>query len=529
MTEEARETAAAGNRPPSRARNSAYRADRTEKLNEIRQSRLSQVLYWRSFVNGGLMLSDAAIFIIAAATVLWLLNEQVPIAAGYIGETLYLLCCAALWVLCLQNSGVYHRHVMGDGMELTPRMLRAAAKGWLVMCAANFVLRLPISFKAVTLVIAAALVLNYIERVIVRTQVIGRGRGKGSYSYSTVLVGSPQGIGRTLKFLAKREQLNYKPVAVCPIRKDAQSGLIESVADSEEMDQIVFKDWGTRLKVLPYDNKLGEAAVRAEAQTVMVCDVLRRDSDNFNAFAISMESLGMEIACIASSTDISTHEIVIRPIQGVNVMTISLPQYGVAASMGKRAFDLVMSTLAIIVSSPIMAAVAIAIKIEDHGPVFYTQERIGLRGKPFRMIKFRSMRVNADKMDKQLAEANGQQYGALFKLKDDPRVTKVGKFIRKTSLDEFPQFFNVFIGNMSMVGPRPQRQYEVDQYNEIYSTRLLVKPGVTGPWQVSGRNDLSQEESQQLDVAYVQNWSILGDVIYIFRTVGVIFSHKGAY
>ena len=199
------------------------------------------------------------------------------------------------------------------------------------------------------------------------------------------------------------------------------------------------------------------------------------------------------------------------------------------AKVKKRIFDIVVSSLAIVLSSWVMLIVAIAIKIEDGGPVFYKQERIGLRGKPFYIHKFRSMRVDADKHLKEVLAANGQEMGARYKLKHDPRITKVGNFIRKTSLDELPQFFDVFMGNMSVVGPRPQRDFEVQEYDPVYATRLLVKPGITGPWQVSGRNDLDEEESRQLDVSYVQDWSVMGDIVYIMRTIGTVLHPSGAY
>lgn len=173
--------------------------------------------------------------------------------------------------------------------------------------------------------------------------------------------------------------------------------------------------------------------------------------------------------------------------------------------------------------------IAIAIKLTDGGPIFYTQTRVGRRDKPFKMIKFRSMVVNADKMKAELAKETGQDGRFIFKMKDDPRVTKVGKFIRKFSIDEFPQFLNVLKGDMSVVGPRPPLPEEVAQYNQTYATRMLVKPGITGPWQVSGRSNLSKEESESLDVSYVQNWSMLGDIVLFFRTVGAVVTHKGAY
>ncbi|MEK0279400.1 sugar transferase [Bifidobacterium mongoliense] len=128
-----------------------------------------------------------------------------------------------------------------------------------------------------------------------------------------------------------------------------------------------------------------------------------------------------------------------------------------------------------------------------------------------------------------LAEQTGADHGILFKPKNDPRVTPFGHFIRKTSLDEFPQFFNVFIGNMSLVGPRPQQRYEVEQYGTLYSSRLLVKPGITGLWQISGRSDLSQEEAEHLDVSYIQNWSITGDLAILLKTVSVVIRGTGSY
>lgn len=239
--------------------------------------------------------------------------------------------------------------------------------------------------------------------------------------------------------------------------------------------------------------------------------------------------MNLEIALVTSAVDISGHETQLRVIQGTTVMTICLPQYSPAAMLQKRIFDIVVSAIALVVSSPIMLAVAIAIKLEDHGPAIYTQERIGLRGKSFKIHKFRSMYVDADSKLAEVAAANGQELGVCLKIKNDPRITKVGRFIRKTSLDELPQFFDSLIGTMSVVGPRPQRQFEVKDYDQVYATRLLVKPGITGPWQVSGRNDLNEEESRQLDVSYVQSWSVMEDIVYIFRTVGTVFSPNGAY
>lgn len=161
--------------------------------------------------------------------------------------------------------------------------------------------------------------------------------------------------------------------------------------------------------------------------------------------------------------------------------------------------------------------------------MFYSQTRIGIYGKPFTMYKFRSMRTDADEIKAKLAKERGIEDRFIFKLKDDPRVTKIGHFIRKTSLDEFPQFFNVFKGDMSLVGPRPPLPEEVARYGMLYSTRLLVKPGITGPWQISGRGDLTQKQSEYADVSYIQDWSITGDIAILLKTVVAVFKGTGAY
>lgn len=237
----------------------------------------------------------------------------------------------------------------------------------------------------------------------------------------------------------------------------------------------------------------------------------------------------MELALAVSLADVSGHRLYLRNTTEQPILLASLPQYDAATYTVKRVLDIIGSLCALIISSPIMLGVAIAIKLDDGGPVFFKQTRIGLHGQPFEMYKFRSMVTNAEELKKKLAEESGQGDRFIFKMKDDPRITKIGRFIRKTSLDEFPQFFNVLKGDMSLVGPRPALPEEVARYGSLYSARLLVKPGITGPWQVSGRSDLSQEQSEYLDVSYIENWSIAGDIIILAKTVLVLFRGTGAY
>jgi exopolysaccharide biosynthesis polyprenyl glycosylphosphotransferase len=411
---------------------------------------------------------------------------------------------------------------------LNALLVKGAFFAGLMICAIDSILNVYIPLLHTGLVLLCVFLITMLERLIIRQFVLSS-REKGAYSYGTVAVGSPEGIEHALAFLSQKRQLNYHAIAVCPIGLNKRTGLVEAVAAPADFKDRIRKISGRDIATLPYCKNFAERAVSMGVQTVMVTDVMHRFSDNFNTFVLGVEAMNLEVALITSAVDVSGHETTIRVIQGATVMTISLPQYSPVAMFKKRVFDIVVSLVALVGTAIITIPVAIAIKVTDGGPIFYTQTRVGRRGKTFKMIKFRSMVVNADKMKAELAQKTGQTDRFIFKMKDDPRVTKVGKFIRKYSIDEFPQFLNVLRGDMSVVGPRPPLPEEVAQYNQLYATRMLVKPGITGSWQVSGRSNLSEEESEALDVTYVQNWSMLGDVVLLFRTVGAVLTHKGAY
>ena len=194
----------------------------------------------------------------------------------------------------------------------------------------------------------------------------------------------------------------------------------------------------------------------------------------------------------------------------------------------KRLFDIVAATCGIVILSPLMIIIAVLIKGEDHGPIFYKQVRVGKNGKTFKMYKFRSMFVNADKMLDKLKEQNDVD-GPMFKMKDDPRVTKIGHFIRKHSLDELPQFLNVLKGDMSLVGPRPALPSEVEEYSEYDKQRLFVIPGCTGLWQATERNEVGFNEMVQLDIEYIQKASFIFDFCIIFKTILIIIKPNSSY
>lgn len=193
----------------------------------------------------------------------------------------------------------------------------------------------------------------------------------------------------------------------------------------------------------------------------------------------------------------------------------------------KRVIDLVCSLIGIIVLSPVVIIVAICIKLDSKGPIIFSQERVGINGELFKMYKFRSMVVDAEELLDKLQDKN-EMTGPMFKMREDPRVTKVGKFIRKTSLDELPQLFNVIKGDMSLVGPRPNLPHEVVKFTEYQKTKLIVKPGLTCYWQVMGRSNIDFEHWMKLDIKYIEDRNILLDLKLIFKTFGVFFGDEGA-
>ena len=437
----------------------------------------------------------------------------------------FLLAYCVIGLLCLAFAGAYHRHVMAEGYELYTKLINAAIFTIVLASCVAFMLNLQLPRTALIIAPLVGLVCELVARWMMRC-LLHHHRRRGECKYTTVIVGSSEGINRTLRLMRRNSALGYMPVAVCPIAPDPRMDDAYVVTNFVADPGIEGAD---KLRVLSFGSRFARTIERMGVQEVYIADVLSRDSKLLHAMSLAIESLGIELAISVSLADVGGHRLHLRNSAEQQVLIASLPQYRTTTYVIKRIIDIVLSAVALIVSSPIMLGVAIAIKLDDGGPVLFKQTRVGIHGKPFTMYKFRSMVTNAEEIKAKLAAESGQTDRFIFKLKDDPRITKVGKFIRKTSLDEFPQFFNVFKGDMSLVGPRPALPDEVARYGSLYSTRLLVKPGITGPWQVSGRSDLSQEQSEFLDVSYIENWSITGDLAILAKTVMVVFRGTGSY
>lgn len=514
--------------------------------------KLNRTPKWRYLYIALLVIVDIAVMICSIAICSAVKPSALRTLQTHMPVWQFTLMQCIIWVICLLICGSYHRHIMSEGYGLYTHIFNAALMTVIITSCVAYMLDLQLPRTSVIAAPVLACVFEATARWLMR-RLLHSFRMKNEWQYDAVIVGSPEGIDKMLETLQTSEGNGYRPIAVCPIAMDPEAddgsviatpyhghyvpGLDSygSTTIKEPPDQAVQDDSAKGAlvrepRIIAFNSHFPRTVERLGAQIVIVADVISRDNKLMHALPLAIESLGIEFALSIAVADIGSHRIDLDYSGVQPILVASLPQYSTVTRFVKRSMDIVGSLVALIISAPlIILPAAIAIKLEDHGPAFYKQKRIGQFGIPFDCYKLRSMRVDADKLDATLAQASGQDLGALFKVKDDPRITRVGHFIRKYSIDEFPQFFNVIKGDMSLVGPRPQREYEVATYGTLYSTRLLVRPGITGPWQISGRSDLSQEEAEQLDVSYIQRWSIAGDLAILAKTVVAILKHKGSY
>lgn len=331
-------------------------------------------------------------------------------------------------------------------------------------------------------------------------------------------------INVTLEFLRNKKTLGCYPTFI--IYDSEEKERIINFVNKEKRyiisgsDDAKSLDRSHRQATLEKLNKLGVTEVfvswDAIKNRMFVCWL-------FQASGITVHLLQMEFKPIYRDVEFTN-------IGGIPCLSFYCPTIPGGGFWIKRSFDFCFTTLFLMLSFPIYIVIALAIKLDSPGPVFYRQTRIGLRGEPFKVWKFRTMKTNAEQLQKELEALNETKDGVLFKIKDDPRVTRVGKFLRRYSLDELPQLFNVLYGEMSLIGPRPLPTRDIDKFAERHFIRQEVLPGITGLWQVSGRSDvLDFEQVINLDMRYIENWSLWLDLEILFKTVMVVLKKEGAY
>ena len=280
--------------------------------------------------------------------------------------------------------------------------------------------------------------------------------------------------------------------------------------------------------VVGHTDAVEEAVGREAVDAVIFTEGSFPSADDFRRLAWALEEHNVQVIVVPTLTDVSRERIQMRPVAGLPLVYVGRPQSQAAGRWMKRLFDIAGSMALLLLLSPVLLGVAVFIRVHDGGRVLFRQTRIGRDGRTFSCLKFRSMVADADQLLAGLADLNDGD-GPLFKMTRDPRVTGPGRFIRRFSLDELPQLWNVLRGEMSLVGPRPPLPQEVESYAPDAMRRLRVRPGMTGLWQVSGRSDLSWDETVRLDLYYVDNWSIVQDLSILGRTLSAVLNGRGAY
>ena len=274
-------------------------------------------------------------------------------------------------------------------------------------------------------------------------------------------------------------------------------------------------------------DSVAEVARSGGHRVVAVCPTPGWTPRRLHQLAWNLEDLAAELVVDPGLMEVAGPRLHVDPVDGLPLLRLTRPTFNGVSWLAKHVVDRLGSILLLLVVSPLLIGLAVGVKL-DGGPVFFRQARVGRHGDVFTMLKFRSMVVDAEAKLAELAAGN-EGAGPLFKLKHDPRITGFGAFLRRYSLDELPQLFNVLGGSMSLVGPRPPLPMEVATYERDAQRKLLVKPGLTGLWQISGRSDLTWEQSVRLDLRYVENWNLALDALILWKTIGAVLNSRGAY
>jgi len=424
----------------------------------------------------------------------------------------YVLCSVIvplLWVVTLSLSGAYSVKYIGTGSEEFRKVLNAGFGLTAGLAILSYAINTELSREYLLLTMPTLAGADLCVRYAWRKQ-LHRRRSTGQCMSNVLAVGPESAVEDLITELRRDSYHGLTVVAAC-VRETTS----ETVAGIPVFGGMAASD-------------VVDAVSRSRADTVAVLSSSDLDSVTLRQIAWGLEKTGTELCVAPALLDVAGPRTTIRPIAGLTLLHVDHPQLSGPRQVLKDLFDRSAAAVALVLMTPLMVAIAIAIKLSDSGPALFTQTRIGKDGQPFKIYKFRTMVVDAEKRLAELLEKN-ENDGAKFKIRRDPRVTEIGGQLRKWSLDELPQLFNILLGEMSLVGPRPALPDETAQYAAHVRRRLAVRPGLTGLWQVSGRSDLTWDESVRLDIRYVENWSFALDLQILWKTISTIFKGSGAY
>jgi len=423
----------------------------------------------------------------------------------------YLLLSLALppmWVIAVRIFGGYEWRFLGTGADEFRRVLNAGLSLTVALALTSYALHSELSRVYLVISMQVIVGLDLVVRYTLRKR-LHRLRTQGKGLSAVVAVGHERAVSQLISELRREPYQGLKVVAACLAGASGLSEVngVPVVGDLDDTASVVRN-------------------VNAAMVAVLSCPEM--DGVKLRTLAWELEKTGTDLCVAPALLDVAGPRTTVRPAAGLTLLHVDHPQLSGPRQIVKDLFDRCTALLLLTVLAPLMLAIAVAIRFSDHGPALFIQTRVGKDGRPFKIYKFRTMVMDAEARLIEVRKQNDFD-DVLFKVRADPRVTSVGARLRKSSLDELPQLINVLRGEMSLVGPRPSLPEEAAKYAVHVRRRLVVKPGMTGLWQVNGRSELSWEETVRLDLRYVENWSFALDLQILWKTFFVIFRGAGAY
>jgi exopolysaccharide biosynthesis polyprenyl glycosylphosphotransferase len=420
-----------------------------------------------------------------------------------------------VWVGVIAGNRGYERRFLGVGNGEFGRLFCAFLQLTAVTSFGTYAVGKQGARDLILIALPLALASGYVVRATAR-RALRRARALGRCTTRVLAIGSEVAISNFSDQLSGDRSAGLQVVGACapatgphPVRASTELG---------DRDIPLLGDVDSVL----------ESARACRAQTVAV---LSRDmpADKLRWISWQLEGAGIDMVVVPGLIEVAGRRVHLQPVAGLSLLHVDEPTFSGFRRVIKAGLDRFVAGIAIITLSPVLLALAVLVRLTSSGPAYFVQTRVGRNGRTFRMVKFRSMYRGSERKVSELLTQNEAADGLLFKIREDPRVTPIGRFLRRFSLDELPQLFNVLTGSMSLVGPRPALPREVARYDPDMQRRLLVRPGITGLWQVSGRSDLTWDESVRLDLRYVENWSLTLDLLVLLKTTRVVFTGAGAY
>lgn len=476
------------------------------QVRPARELPVSRVTDWATAYIRQLIALDAGCALVAG-----LLAFQVRFGRQNFGDSAYLWLAVGLpvlWRIALELAGAYDVRFIGVGSDEFRRVINAGISLTAVVAVLSYATKTDIARGYVVVALPSMTIFDVLSRFKLRKR-LHHQRTMGKCMRKVVVVGYSDVITQLTTALRRHTYHGLSVVAACIVGPDSQVAMdgIPTVAGVGSIVDIVE---------------------RCQADTVAVLACPEMIGTRLRDLAWTLEKTGTDLCVAPALLDVAGPRTTIRPIAGLPLLHMDHPEFTGMRWLVKSAFDRVAAGVALVLAMPLLALIAAVIKLQDGGPALFRQTRVGKNGQPFTLFKFRTMVIDAERRRTELLSRSDGD-GVLFKMRRDPRITQIGGLLRRYSLDELPQFLNVLIGDMSLVGPRPALPEEATLYADHVRRRLAVKPGMTGLWQVNGRSNLPWDEAVRLDVSYVENSSFVLDLQILWKTWAAVTRGDGAY